>query len=47
MGLDHFGGHGQHNSCVIHEPGGGYEIRLSLCPALETALMVQSQADHA
>ena len=44
---DHFGGHGQHNSCVIHKQGGGYEIRLSLCPAMKTAFMVQSQADRA
>ena len=47
LGPDHFGSHGQHNSCLIHQQGGGYEIRLSLCPPLETAFLVQLQADSA
>ena len=47
LGSVNFGGHEKHNSCVIHKHGGGYEIRLSLCPPLETALLVKSQADCA
>ena len=44
-GPDHFDSHGQHNGCLIHQQGGGYEIRLTLCPPLETAFLVQSQTD--
>ena len=47
LGPDHFGSHGQHNGCLVHQQGGGYEIRLSLCPPLETAFLVQPQADGA
>ena len=36
---------GQHHSGCLHKQGGRYEIRLSLCPPLETALLVQSQAN--
>ena len=43
LGPDHFDSHGQHNGCLIHQQGGGYEIRLTLCPPLETAFLVQSQ----
>ena len=45
LGPDHFDSHGQHNGCLIHQQGGGYEIRLTLCPPLETAFLVQSQTD--
>ena len=45
LGPDHFDSQGQHNGCLIHQQGGGYEIRLTLCPPLETAFLVQSQAD--
>ena len=47
LGPDHFGGHRQHNGCLIHQQGGGYEIRLYLCPPLETAFLVHPQADSA
>ena len=39
---DSVSGHGQHHSCCLHKQGWRYEIRLSLCPPLETALLVQS-----
>ena len=42
---DSVSGHGQHHSCCLHKQGRRYEIRLSLCPPLETALLVQSQAN--
>ena len=45
LGPDHFDSYGQHNGCLIHQQGGGYEIRLTLCPPLETAFLVQWQAD--
>ena len=45
LGPDHFDSHGQHNGCLIHQQGGGYEIRLTLCPPLETAFLVQLQTD--
>ena len=40
-GLDHPGLYGQHNSGFLHQQGGRYEIRFSLCPPLETPVMVQ------
>ena len=45
LGPDHFDSHGQHNGCLLHQQGGEYGIRLTLCPALETAFLVQSQTD--
>ena len=37
---------GQHNCSLLHQQGGRYEIRLSLCPALETPILVSSQEDN-
>ena len=42
---DHLSVHGQHDSGFVHQQGGGYEIRLSLCPPLETPSLVQPQGD--
>ena len=36
---------GQRNCGFLHQQGGRYEIRLSLCPPLETCFMVSSQRD--
>ena len=36
---------GQHHSGLLHQQGGRYEIRLSLCSPLETPGMVQSQTN--
>ena len=41
LGSDHPGLHRQHNNGLLHQQGGGYEVRLSLCPPLETSVMVQ------
>ena len=35
--------HRQHNSSLIHKQARGYEVRLSLCPPLETPVLVPSQ----
>ena len=37
--------HGQHDCSVLHQQGGRYEIRLSLCPPMETSVLVPSQAN--
>ena len=37
---------GQHNCILLHQQGGRYEIRFSLCPALETPILVSSQEDN-
>ena len=42
---DHLSLHRQHNSGVLHQQGGRYEIRLSLCPPLETPVMVQPETN--
>ena len=42
---DHLSVHGQHDSGFVHQQGGGYEIRLSLCPPLETPSLVQPEGD--
>ena len=47
QGPDCVSGDRQHHSCCLHKQGDKYEIRLSLCPPLETALLVQSQANSA
>ena len=47
QGPDCVSGDEQHHSCCLHKQGGRYEIRLSLCPPLETALLVQPQANSA
>ena len=38
---DHSSLHRQHNSGFLHQQGGGYGIRLSLCPPLEAPVVVQ------
>ena len=35
--------HRQHHSCGIHQQGGRYEVRLTLCPSMATPLLVQSE----
>ena len=35
----------QHNCSLLHRQGGRYEIRLSLCPPLETSVLVPSQGN--
>ena len=35
----------QHNCGLLHKQGGRYEIRLSLCPPLETSVLVPSQGN--
>ena len=37
--------HGQHHCGLVHQQGRGYEVRLALCPPLETAALVQPKAD--
>ena len=37
--------HRQHNGGVLHQHGGRYEIRLSLCPPMETSILVPSQGN--
>ena len=33
----------QHHSCSIHQPGGRYEVRLTLCPSLAAPVLVQAE----
>ena len=35
----------QHNCGLVHKQGGRYEIRLSLCPPVETSVLVPSQGN--
>ena len=42
---DHLSMHRQYDSDVLHQQGRGYEIRLSLCPPLETSSLVQPEGD--
>ena len=35
----------QHNCSLLHQQGGRYEIRFSLCPTLEAPVLVSSQED--
>ena len=37
------GCHRQHHSCGIHQQGGRYEVRLTLCPSMVTPVLVQSE----
>ena len=37
---------GQHNSGLIHKQARGYEVRLSLCPPVETSVLVPSQGHN-
>ena len=36
----------QHNSGLLHKQTRGYEVRLSLCPPMETSILVPSQRDN-
>ena len=38
--------HRQHYSCGIHQQGGRYEVRLTLCPSLAPSLLVQPETGH-
>ena len=38
--------HGQHHCGLLHQQGRGYEVRLSLCPPLETSTLVQPKTDY-
>ena len=38
-------GHRQHYSCGIHQQGGRYEVRLTLCPSMAAPVLVQPEAD--
>ena len=35
--------HRQHHGCGIHQQGGRYEVRLTLCPSMATPVLVQSE----
>ena len=35
--------HRQHHGCGIHQQGGRFEVRLTLCPSMETPVLVQSE----
>ena len=37
--------HRQHYSCGIHQQGGRYEVRFTLCPSLAAPMLVQSQTN--
>ena len=39
--------HRQHHSCGIHQQGGRYEVRLTLCPSMATPALVQSETGSA
>ena len=45
QGSDCVSSNGQHHCSVLHQQGGRYEIRLSLCPPLETSILVPSQGN--
>ena len=45
QGSDCSGCNGQHNCGVLHQQGGRYEIRLSLCPPIDTSILVPSQGN--
>ena len=45
QGPDCSGSNGQHNCGILHQQRRGYEIRLSLCPPLETSILVPSQGN--
>ena len=42
-----FSCHRQYYSCGIHQQGGRYEVRLTLCPSMATPVLVQSEAGSA
>ena len=43
QGPDCIDSNGQHNCSLLHQQGGQYEIRLSLCPPLEIYVLVSPQ----
>ena len=43
QGPDCFNSHGQHHCSLLHQQAGRYEIRLSLCPPVETSVLVPPQ----
>ena len=43
QGPDCFNSHGQHHCSLLHQQAGRYEIRLSLCPPVETSVLVSPQ----
>ena len=43
QGPDCSNSHGQHNCGLLHQQGGRYEITLSLCPPVETSVLVPPQ----
>ena len=45
QGSDCPSSHGQHNCGLLHQQGRRYEIRLSLCPLVETSVLVPSQGN--
>ena len=45
LGPDHPCLHRQHDSVFLHQQGERYEIRLSLCPSLETPVVVQPKTN--
>ena len=47
QGLDCAHSNGQHNCSLLHQQRGRYEIRLSLCPPLETSVLVSPQKNSA
>ena len=46
QGSDCPSSHRQHNCGLLHQQGRRYEIRLSLCPPLETSVVVPPQGDN-
>ena len=46
QGSDCPSSHGQHNCGLLHQQGRRYEIRLSLCPSVETSVVVTPQGDN-
>ena len=46
QGPDCIDSNGQNNCSLLHQQGGRYEIRLSLCPPLETSVRVSPQRNN-
>ena len=46
QGTDCSHSNGQHNCSLLHQQGGWYEIRFSVCPTLEAPILVSSQEDN-
>ena len=45
QGSDYISGDGQHNCDILHQQGGQYEIRFSVCPPLEASVVVPPQGN--